>query len=304
MISLAIALWAIVGIGILLALYGHFIEPRRLRLTCKAITIPNLREELEGLTIVHLSDFHCSPHSTNLSVAQQAVQLAVECDPDLIVVTGDLAHGSGNLECGLELLRSLHARYGVFVVLGNHDIDWTLDNLIAHPDVVHHGWERWVQAVEGLDATLLENDHRVVWINGRRVGIVGLGDACSQRQDFNLALNGIGDVDLRLLLNHSPDILDAPQSDWADLTLCGHTHGGQWQLPGLGTLWAPVWRDFRRSAGLLRCGDTQCYVSRGVGSAVQIRINCPPEVVLITLKRGPARGRPCRRYGEPEVPAA
>ncbi len=303
MISIAITLWSIVAIGLLLGAYAYLIEPRKLQVTRKTVTIPHLPAPLEGFTIAHLSDLHCRPGSVNDIVARRAVQLAAESDADIIVITGDLAHGGDNLPEAIEVLRPLQHRDNVFVVLGNHDINWTHENLISRAEEIHSNWLQWVQALDDLGVTLLENECRVLEVNGCKVAIAGIGDTCSGRQDFATALDGVGEVDLRLLLNHSPDVLDFPEVDWADLVLCGHTHGGQWRLPGIGTLWAPVWRDFRRSAGLLRCGRTQCYVSRGVGSAVEIRINCPPELALLTLKRGPAGGRPCRRYPRPAAGA-
>ncbi|MEI6502766.1 MAG: hypothetical protein WCP21_17290 [Armatimonadota bacterium] len=122
--------------------------------------------------------------------------------------------------------------------------------------------------------------------------ICGTGDASCGYDDLPRALHDGPRGALHLLLSHSPDIMDEAQADWADLVLCGHTHGGQAKLPWLGTLWAPVWRDRRRSEGLFRVGDALCYVTRGVHGGIRTRFLCPPELTLLTLTAGP--GDPVR----------
>ena len=106
------------------------------------------------------------------------------------------------------------------------------------------------------------------------------------RDDAATALAGTAGADAVVMLAHTPDMLDDPNVRRSDLVLCGHTHGGQFQLPGIGSPWAPVWRDRRRASGLLRAGEALCHVTRGVASATRARFNCRPEVTILTLIRG------------------
>jgi len=89
-------------------------------------------------------------------------------------------------------------------------------------------------------------------------------------------------------LSHSPDLMDDPRISEADLVLSGHTHGGQIWIPGIGPFMAPARKPALRAAGLVLSHGTTMYVSRGAGEGTRIRIGCPREVTLLTLKRGPA----------------
>jgi uncharacterized protein len=146
----------------------------------------------------------------------------------------------------------------------------------------------WRQTIESAGVKVLHNESTVLELKGRRVVIAGVGDPSCGWDDLPQALSGNPSGEVHLMLVHSPDLLDEPATDWADLVLCGHTHGGQMTLPGIGSPWAPVWRDRRRSEGLIKVGEALCYVSRGVGAGIRTRFRCPPEVCQLTLTAGAA----------------
>ena len=286
MILVAVALWVALAAAVALIYYVRFVEPARLELTGVQAPLPRLPEELEGLTIAHLSDFHYRPGREQ--ICQDAVASANAASPDLVVITGDLADGYDVLEACLEQIADLRAPLGVWAVLGNHD-EYCLKCRVSQP-ARPPDQEQFRATYASAGVQLLTNETERLEVKGAVVALVGVGDVSSGRDDLPAALAGAEGADLVIVLSHSPDILDDAAVEAADLVLCGHTHGGQVVLPGIGSPWAPVWRDRRRSAGLMLAGRQLCYVSRGVSSATPARFRGPPEVTVLTLRRGAPEG--------------
>lgn len=279
-------LWLLVfGTAVFFA-YTFWIEPRRLVVDSLALELPDLPPELEGLRLVHLSDLHCRERPGHFSeqMARRAVQATLEAEPDLVCLTGDLGELSRSGKTVAELLAPL-ADLTTLVVMGNHDHDRILEHQGSAQPLRHLTAAQWQAAMQAVGLIVLHNEHLTLELRGRRVVVAGVGDPSCGWDDLPRALEGAPAGDLRLILVHSPDLVDDPRSDWAHVLLCGHTHGGQIRLPGIGTPWAPVWRDRRRSAGLLRIGGVLCHVSRGVGAGVRNRFLCPPQVAVLTLTR-------------------
>lgn len=308
MIATAIALWAALAIALAFIYYVRYVEPMRVGLTRVEVPLEGLPEAVEGLTIAHLSDFHLRPTRTSERICRQAIELAKSADADLIVITGDLTDGYDLLDLSVERLTGLSAPLGVWAVLGNHD-DYCYRSFILRAPKPPTEEQRRA-ALASLGIQLLANETALLQVSDAVVALAGVGDISAGRDDLPAALAGAEGADLVILLSHTPDILDESEVEAADLVLCGHTHGGQLTLPGVGSPWAPVWRDRRRSSGLMRAGWQMCYVSRGVASATQARFRCPPEVALLVLRRGAPEGVrsvPVRRGAlrvEPEVTAA
>ncbi|NLO05264.1 MAG: metallophosphoesterase [candidate division WS1 bacterium] len=284
MIAIAIVLWALVVGAIIFVAYIRYVEPARMQVTETVLHFEDLPEALRGLTIAHLSDTHCHHDSAIEWSSREAVRLAMERKPDLIVITGDLFESCELAsECSAQL-EGLEAPLGVWAVPGNHDCahEDPFACLEAPPEDV----EVLREALEGLGIVLLANENRRIEVDDANLAIAGVDEYAFGRDDVESALEGAEDAAFVVLLAHTPDVLDDPDVGAADLVLCGHTHGGQIRLPGIGAPWAPVWRDRRRASGLLRTGDALCYVSRGVASATRARFHCRPEVAMLTLERG------------------
>ena len=288
MIALATALWALFALFVAFLVYAHFVEPMRLRVTRREVHIASLPPELDGVVIAHLSDLHCRPEPRPLRVVKQAIAETLAAEPDLICLSGDICHHSPFLELGCEYVTPLaeHCPGRVFAVLGNHDHDCTLEADAFGFEGTPRTARELLAALSEVGLGMLHNETRSVSVRGRAVAVMGVGDAGCGRDDLDRALAQASPADLKLVVTHSPDALDLPGIEWADLVLCGHTHGGQLTLPGIGTPWAPVWRDRRRSAGLFSVAGVLCHVSRGVGAGTEARFLCHPEVVLLTLRRG------------------
>lgn len=226
--------------------------------------VERLPEELDGFTILHLSDFHLGTVSFNGRALERAVMWAARDEVDLVALTGDLVsrrRGAADLRRALSRLR---ARHGLYAVLGNHDLDGG--------------------AVREAGATLLEDSSVLLEVRGRRIQVVG-GDP---RWDWKMGgLERLADpeADLRILLFHYPDVTQWLPPGKYGVILAGHLHGGQICLPTprgklrLEHLRAAHWEGMHRTpAGLL-------HVSRGLGtSLVPFRFLARPEATKLVLR--------------------
>ena len=224
---------------------------------------------LDGLRVVHLSDFHYGP-LVNPRHLERAIEAANDLRPDLIALTGDyISHDRSYAAPCAESVGRLRARYGVFAVLGNHD-HWTDAALIAD-----------LFRAEGI--TVLLNEGMRIDLQGESFWLAGVNDTMVGLEDLPLALAGSVDDEMKLLLAHNPIILRRAARAEVDLVLSGHTHGGQVTLRPEKTRSGRPRRRLLR--GLGRRGNTQIYVTRGLGTVVlPIRYGCPPEVSLLELR--------------------
>jgi uncharacterized protein len=282
----AVLLWLVVAAVAGLILWGLAIEPERLEVSRLALPLPRLPEELRDLRIGHISDTHLRGRPRSRRLAERACAALMAERPDLICISGDLANHAEHMQEGVEILPLLSAPLGVFMVLGNHDCDATMEDYLAGNPSCDAAEQAWRRAVAPTGVVLLDNESRTLDVRGRPVVLAGIGDLSAGQDDLPGALAGAPPGDLHLLLCHTPDAVDLPGSSWADLVLVGHTHGGQLQVPGIGSLWAPVWRLRERASGLLRLDRTLLFVNRGVSSAFPARINCRPQVAILELAPG------------------
>ncbi len=245
-------------------------EPYLLTIEHHSIQLPRLPKAFEGFRIVHLSDIHHSPFTSKEQI-ERAVDTANRLKPDIVALTGDyISHDRQYAVPCAELLGRLRARYGVYAVLGNHD-HWTDASLITD-----------LFRAEGI--TVLVNQGMRFELSGEAFWLAGVDDTMVGLEDLSLALAGARESEMKLLLAHNPIILRRAARARVDLVLSGHTHGGQVKLRSERS---PSGRPRRRLLrGLGRQGDTQIYVTRGLGTVVlPIRYGCPPEVSLLELRR-------------------
>lgn len=244
--------------------------------------VPNLPAAFHGLRVAFLADTH---HSANvpLSYLERVVAMTNALSPDLILLGGDYVHRKWDdahpsslpfIRPGVGVLGKLRAPLGVFAVMGNHD-----------------GWGVHVAAIR---AALAENHipelrNRGVWLTrgADRLRLAGTEDLWTGRPNVDAALADARAGDAVLLLQHNPDFVEELRDPRVGLVLSGHTHGGQIVVPGFG--WAPrVSSHFGQKYlhGFCRGpGGTPVFVTRGVGTiGPPIRLGCPPEVALLTLR--------------------
>jgi len=248
--------------------YGALYERDAIGLTSVEVPVADLPPGLAGLRIGLMTDVHRSRWVSAEDVTA-AVTLLLAAAPDLIVLGGDYVTWGDPAFVGpaAEALSALAAPHGVFGILGNHDSDREMADALS---------DKRVQ--------MLKDARTRLTINGEPLHLAGLRYWTRRPADIASVLRGAtGTV---VLLAHDPRRLRDAAALNVPLVLSGHTHGGQVVLPGIGPLAA---RRFPIVSGIGRQGRTSIFVSRGVGTVyVPIRINCPPEVALVTLTPDPA----------------
>jgi hypothetical protein len=268
--------WATLGI-IPLGVYASFIEPFRLQVEQVSIQLPPEREGRRPVRIGVLSDIQTDRVT---DYERSAVGRMMMLKPDVILLPGDLFQGTQEcfereLPALRDLLSKLSAPAGVYCVMGNIDTESRIE-----------------QATVGTDVKLLINEIAHIRLGDRQLTLGGVELAYTSKtaQDMIDRLqNTSGPEDICILLAHLPDAVFAlPSPSRIDLVVCGHTHGGQIQLP----LWGPLLTfshvpRWVAAGGLHDLDGRRIYVSRGVGyergQAPRIRFLCPPEVSLLTL---------------------
>lgn len=249
------------------------------------IRLKRLPESFRGFKIAQLSDLHSSP-LVGKEHLERAVELALAEKPDLVVLTGDYIGHTLKTRAGqvhdfdptyldnlVATLVKVKAPFGTYAVLGNHDF-W------SGPEVTErlcHDFEK------RAGISVLRNQSVVLSKDNESIQLLGVDDYW---HSWNLgkAMRKVPLKSVKILLSHNPDInRRLIPAHRIDLVLSGHTHGGQITFPILGTPFATHMNQ-RYLKGLVRDGERQTYITRGVGHlVVPIRFNCPPEVTLITL---------------------
>lgn len=240
-------------------------------LTVENVEIPiaRLPKKLDGLRVVQLSDVHHSP-LTSLDHISRAVEVASALNPDIVALTGDyVSHDSEYIAPVAKVLGRLRSRYGLYACLGNHD-HWT------DPEAVADNFEKQGIRVLINEGFRFEADGASFWL-------AGVDDHLAGRTDLDAALRGSFPDEMKLLLAHNPVIFRRAVRYGVDLTLSGHTHGGQIRLSENQGRILPR---RRFAAGLHSRKSSHIYVTRGIGTVVvPVRFQCPPEISLLTLRR-------------------
>jgi predicted MPP superfamily phosphohydrolase len=224
-----------------------------------------------SLRVAQLTDIHAGLYMTRGDMRRYADQVN-NLRPDLFVLTGDFISNSMSFlpGCAEEMAR-VHARYGTFAILGNHE-HW-------------FGTLREVQAVFSRHKiSLLNNSHRVIRTEQGPFAVAGIDDLGTGRPDLGAALRGLAPSVPTLLLSHRPEIFPQAADHGIPLTLAGHWHGGQIKLSFLGVDVSLAHLLSPYPEGLFRINTSHLYVSRGIGTTgTPIRLNAPPEVTLFRL---------------------
>ena len=252
------------------AAYGFLYERHQLTVTRMDLPLDQLPTPLAGLRIGLITDIHRSRWVSHDDVAH-AVSALMNEGPDLIVLGGDYVTWGDRqyVRAVAEALDPLAAPYGVFGILGNHDDDHDMPSALA---------ARGVQVLKDARTT--------IQVKGVAVDLIGIRFWTRRASDISSLLRGASDT--VILLAHDPRRFAEASQLKIPLVLSGHTHGGQVVVPGLGALAA---QKFPVVAGIGRQDRTTMFVSRGVGTVyVPVRVNCPPEVALLTLVSQKAAG--------------
>jgi len=262
--------------------YGLLYGRLNLDTHTQIIRLPKLPREFEGFRICQLSDLHIGPFMPAEEIRKYAA-IANELKADLTVLTGDFVTWDGETQKPVvDALRGLRAPYGVYGCLGNHDA--------------------WAGVQDSITALFSQVGYRI--LRGENVPIVSHGASLNLiGVDFqsakrfgpspavpNLLGNIAGLVDrdrVNILLSHNPDTFDRAAEMGIDLSMAGHTHGGQAALEFISPEIAPTRLVTPYVAGLFQKTGGQLYVNRGIGTIfIPVRLGAPPEITIYQLTRG------------------
>jgi predicted MPP superfamily phosphohydrolase len=255
----------------LVALGAGYMKREDLRLTEIDVPIPNLPKDLQGLRIVQLSDLHLSPLVSEAFIAR-AVDMANGTRAHIALVTGDLISAMGDpLEACIGQIARLRADAGVFGCLGNHEI-------YAHCESYA------TQLASRVGIPFLRDDTRLLRFGNATLNLAGV-DYQPRHEPYlvdaeQLIVPGATNV----LLSHNPDVFPVAAAKGFDLTIGGHTHGGQINVEILHEDLNIVRFFTPYIYGVYRHNKATAFVTRGIGTiGIPSRLGAPPEVALLRL---------------------
>lgn len=232
------------------------------------VPIAGLAPALDGVRIAHISDLHLRRWDRVTQAAQEAL---ATLDYDVLAATGDFGcfrrHWRQAALLARRFFEPLAARGPVYAVLGNHDDP----RLATAPD---------------MPLTFLRNESRRMQFNGAALFLAGVDQFRRRTERLDLALSETSPDAPVVLLAHYPSTVFRLRSTQAALVLSGHTHGGQIRFPWIGCAWANDRIPRAMSRGLHGVNGTHLHVSPGIGVSLplRVRINCPAEVAVLSLR--------------------
>jgi predicted MPP superfamily phosphohydrolase len=274
-----IALSGLTVLGLLLAIWGFLIEPGLLLVRHVTIETAKWPAALPPLRIVALADIHAgAPHVDEAKLDRIVAEVNAQ-NPDVVLLLGDyvIQHVLFGTPMPPDTIAShlagLRAKHGVFAVLGNHD--W------------YDGGKRVWRALENVGIRVLENSAVPLPGSEDRIWLAGIADDSTRHPHPAGTFRPIPEGAAVVALTHDPAIFpDIPAR--AALTVAGHTHGGQVSIPFWGALFIPGRSPLRYAYGHIAENANDLYVTSGIGTtALPVRFNAPPEIVVITLRAPP-----------------
>jgi uncharacterized protein len=250
--------------------YGAVVGKEHYAVVERSVTLQRLSPKLSGLRLVQLTDIHVGNFMKQAKV-EWYVQAVNDLQPDLVALTGDFIGSSPHfIPACAAALEKLDARHGVFACLGNHDY-WV-------------GARSVVDALQAAGVQVLRNEARTLALQGAQLNVAGVDDPWRGKPDFDRAMSMTEPNAPTIMLCHQPDLFPAVVRRRIDLTLAGHYHGGQITLRCLGMALSPAHLISEFVEGLYVRGNSQLYVSRGIGTTgPPVRLNAPAEITLLHL---------------------
>jgi predicted MPP superfamily phosphohydrolase len=273
--------------------WGALVTRNQYEVVNQTAEFKNLPKGFDGFKIVQFSDFHLGTYGQDTTFVSKVINAINEQHADMIVFTGDLVNRETDEAYPFrKILGRLHAKYGVFSILGNHDYgdyrDWT------SPQIKEENNHELAKLQEQDGWKMLNNSDTLIACKGDTIALIGVenwGESpFPQYGKLTKAYPTLRDKRFKILLTHNPrhwrcEVL--PKSD-IDLTLSGHTHAMQMQWKIFGKRISPSSLKYKEWGGLYNEGNQQLYVNIGLGCvAMPMRIGATPEITVITLKRKP-----------------
>lgn len=255
----------LISLVLLFLIYIFFIEPNLIIPVRITIESEKISKDIGKIKVVQISDLHIKRFGFR---ERELIFLIKAIDPDILLITGDFYNDVDDLKEVEGFVEGIKVK--TYAVLGN--------------------WDYWAGDIEPLIRKLKENgievlmnEARFYFKNGDFINIVGVSDPYTGYDDIKRATMGINKKKFTILLSHAPCIANHLDKEKFDLILCGHTHGGQVNIPFVKPFWTPTETDYIRGMYDTKWG--KLYVNRGIGTTYfPIRFLCPPEITIFTIK--------------------
>lgn len=260
--------------------------------TNQDVYIENLPFELQGLRILLISDIHSGPYMPEGQM-RDYTDILNSYNADLILIPGDLTNSQREEVFPFAKgFRDIKAKYGVYATLGNHDY--------------FHDEDYVAQAViNETPIKLMRNENKILEINNQKLILMGMEDTRASGANYDPLIYKYYDKVIadtkesakknnlsfestpKILMYHKPYFFNDFSKEKIDLTVSGHTHGGQIVFAKLGKLNLSIASFVSQFLeGMYRNGNSNMYVSRGIGTVgLPLRLNCRPEITILTLKQ-------------------
>jgi len=271
---------------IFISFYAHFIEPK---IIVKKELDLNVKNISEPIKISFIADIQIGGHKKNEWV-ERIVEEIKATQPDMVLIGGDLIDNSGTFEDEtkyLEPFRKITDFIPTYYILGNHEYGISSGAQNSREFWTGNRTHLVIKKMNSLGAHLLRNDLECINIKNQNICLFGVDDIWGKNTNFDELKNKVNDSPL-IFLTHNPDGItlwpkDAPKPD---VTLAGHTHGGQVATPLIGPIGnAEIEIGRRYYSGLNEWNGMKIFTTVGIGeSGGQIRFFAPPEIATINLK--------------------
>ncbi|MBQ2644659.1 metallophosphoesterase [bacterium] len=256
-------------VSILIALMWCFtIEPN-------VVTVNKYKikdENLKGIKVVLAGDFHVKPYQAKR--LDYIINKINAQNPDIVLLVGDYINMHSDYMSYpiikiAEKLSKIYSKAGIYTVLGNHDY--------------YKEGQKIKQALTEKGITVLENRCRKIEIGDKEFYVAGIEDLTTGFPNVERALRNAKKP--TILLSHQPDIFPKLPKDRINITLAGHTHGGQVVIPFIGPLIVPSKYGTKYASGYFEENGNKMIVTKGIGTSIlPIRFNCAPEIVVIEFE--------------------
>jgi uncharacterized protein len=288
-------------IVLLCGAYGTSVGRNAIQVKPVEIVFPDLPESFNNFKIVHISDWHIGTYKSDSERMKIVINLINEQNPDAVMFTGDLVNFSAEETAGCkEYISRIDAKYGKYSVLGNHDGEHTPWKSRQEKT---DNYNKLFQFYDSCGFQLLRNEHAFIKKDNDSIAVCGVNYWISDifkslrtsalmdseyLSDLNKTVIKIDRRTFKILLAHDPTQWDAEVVNKTniDLTLSGHTHGGQFAINYGDFKWSPADWFYNQWYDLHRKGDQYLYVNPGLGYiGIPARIGIPPEITVINLKK-------------------
>lgn len=269
--------WGLAGMGTLSGLYAWQVEPFWLEFVHLAMSVSNLPKELEGKTLMQISDIHIGKRFDHQFVID-SFKKASALNPDFVAYTGDYVttHKDEVLYPELEAVldNMVKGKLGTIAILGNHDYgkNWQESNVA----------DKITGKLQHYGATVLRNE--AVQIQG--LNFIGLDDLWGRNFNPAAAMQHYDASKANIVLCHNPDVCDLDVwNNYEGWILSGHTHGGQCKPPFLPAPILPVQNKMYEAGKYALSNNRTLYINRALGHSWQVRFNVRPEITIFQLQR-------------------